>query len=326
VHAAKQEGVVRFAVRRGLPALAVAVLLAAAAACGGSDEGSGSAGDPTKDKLAQVLARGTLVEYFEPDYPPQSLNVKGSQRPASTKCTANQLTAPEVTGYDNEITKLIAKKLGVEACFVSPTWTEVTSGNWGDRWDIAYGSGSINSDRMQRLYMTQPYYAVPNRYFVAVGSPYRAPADLNGKKIGSCADCSHQLYLEGKLEIPSVEVKLDVENPQLVTFETEGPGLKAAADGKIDAFLAADPVGRARIKEGLKLRPLDEVVFTYYPSGFVDKSSGLSSKAFVERIDEIVQGMQADGTLKQLSEKWFGTDYASQAADFDIGAIGQKVA
>lgn len=150
--------------RRALSALALAAVVAATAACGGSDDGSSSAGgDPAKDKLAQILARGTLVEYFEPDYPPQSLNVKGAQRAANTKCTANQLTAPGVTGYDNEITKLIAKELGVEACFVSPTWTEVTSGNWGDRWDIVYGSGSINSDRMQRLYMTQPYYAVPNR-------------------------------------------------------------------------------------------------------------------------------------------------------------------
>ena len=138
--------------------LAAGVLVA----CGGSDGSDGGASaDPSKDKLAQILARGTLVEYFEPDYPPQSMNVEGATRPADTKCDDNQLTAAEVTGYDNEITKLLAKELGVEACFVSPTWTEVTGGNWGDRWDIAYGSGSINTDRMERLYMTQPYYAVP---------------------------------------------------------------------------------------------------------------------------------------------------------------------
>jgi polar amino acid transport system substrate-binding protein len=312
----------------GVAAILVAL---AAAACGGGDEGAGSAGeattagDPSKDKLAQVLARGTLIEYFEPDYPPQSMAVEGARRPADTKCAANQLTVAEVTGYDNEVTKLVAEELGVEPCFVSPPWTEVTAGNWSDRWDIAYGSGSINADRMERLYMTQPYYAVPNRYFVAAGSRYRRPSDLDGKRIGSCADCSHESYLKGELDIPTVEIRLNVQSPQIVTYETEGPGLAAAAKGEIDAFLAADPVGRARIREGQKLRALDEIAFTYYPSGFVDKSSGLSARAFVARVNEIIQGFHRDGTLKRLSVKWFGQDYASGAAEFDVNALDQVV-
>jgi polar amino acid transport system substrate-binding protein len=300
-----------------------AALLAALAGCGGGS--NDAAGDPATDKLAQILERGTLVGYHEPDYPPQSIAVTGAKRRADTKCAENQLTADEVTGYDNEVTKLVAGKLGVETCFVSPSWTEVTAGNWGDRMDIAYGSGSINTDRMQRLYMTQPYYAVPNLYFVAEGSGFQTPADLVGKRIGACAGCSHELYLNGELEIPSVDVTVDVQDPQIVTFETEGPGLEAAAEGTIDAFLAADPVGRARMEEGLALRPLDEVAFTYYPSGFVDRSSGLSSAAFVERVNEIIRNAQQDGTLKALSEEWFGTDYASEAANFDIDAIGQEV-
>jgi polar amino acid transport system substrate-binding protein len=225
-------------------ALSLSVLVA----CGSSESAnpkaaSGDGADPTNDKLAQILARGTLVEYFEPDYPPQSLNVKGASRQADTTCTDNQLTSTEVTGFDNEVPKLIARKLGVEACFVSPAWTEVTAGNWADRWDIAYGSGSINEDRMERLYMTQPYYAVPNRYFVAKGSMYRKPADLDGKNIGSCADCSHESYVKGELVIPTVDVVLDVNDPQVVTYETERPGLAAAAKGKIDAFSRLTPLG-----------------------------------------------------------------------------------
>jgi polar amino acid transport system substrate-binding protein len=173
--------------------------------------------------------------------------------------------------------------------------------------------------------MTQPYYAVRNSYFVATGSPYETPNDLDGKRIGACTGCSHELYLRGDLAIPSVDVVLDVQDPEIVTYETEGPGLVAAADGEIDAFLAADPVGNARIEDGLALRQLDEIAFTYYPSGFVDQNSGFSSAAFVERINEIVQGLHADGTLRELSEEWFGTDYASEGANFDIEAIGQEV-
>jgi ABC-type amino acid transport substrate-binding protein len=110
-----------------------------------------------------------------------------------------------------------------------------------------------------------------------------------------------------------------------VTYETEGPGLAATAKSKIDAFLAAEPVGRAQIKQGIDLRRLPDVAFTYYPSGFVDKSSALDSRAFVDKVNEIIQGAQADGTLEQLSRKFFGRDYIAAAAAYDIDAIGQDV-
>jgi polar amino acid transport system substrate-binding protein len=310
---------------------ALAVLALAMPACGGGnaavDERAApaQAPDPATDKLAQVLARGTLVGYHEADYPPQSMEVEGATRPAGTKCADTQLTGNQVTGFDNETTKLVAERLGVEACFAIPPWTEVTAGNWGDRWDIAYGSGSINADRMQRLYMTQPYYAVPNYYFVAVGSPARHAADLHGKRIGACASCSHELYLKGELEIPGIELAPTVADPRVVTYETEAPGLAATARGRIDAFLAAEPVGRAKIERGLRLRRLPEVAFTYYPSGFVDKSSGLDSRAFVDKVNRIVQTAQADGTLERLSRRFFGRDYIGDAAAYDIDAIGQRV-
>jgi ABC-type amino acid transport substrate-binding protein len=309
-----------------LGCLAVVAFLAAAG-CGSSNSGStaSATADPTTDKLAQVLDRGTLVGYHEADYPPQSMDVAGAKRLASTKCTETQLTANQVEGFDADATKLVADKLGVEACFATPTWTEVTAGNWGDRLDIAYGSGSINADRMQRLYMTQPYYAVPNYYFVAKGSSAKHAADLNGKTIGSCASCSHEMYLNDELEIPGVEIKLNVKNPKVVTYETEPPGLKATAKGTVDAFLAAEPVGQAQIDDGVELRRLPEVAFTYYPSGFVDKSSGLSSAAFVAKVDEIVQGLQADGTLAAKSQKWFGQDFIKAAAAYDIASIEQEV-
>jgi polar amino acid transport system substrate-binding protein len=307
---------------------ALAIALVGQAGCG--DDGAttdtaAQGASPTTDKLAQIIARGTLVGYHEADYPPQSMDAKGETRATDTKCAETQLTANQVTGFDSETTKLVAKGLGVEACFATPTWTEVTAGNWGDRWDIAYGSGSINADRMERLYMTQPYYAVPNYYFVAVDSAARHAADLDGKQIGACASCSHEMYLRGELQIPGIDIDVNINDPKLVTFETERPGLIATAKGKIDAFLAAEPVGRAQIREGVALRRLPEVAFTYYPSGFVDKSSGLDSKAFGAKVDEIVQGAQADGTLARLSRKFFGRDYVAAAAAYDIDAIDQEV-
>jgi len=316
----------RFTTPLGAAALVLVLALGVATGCGGSSNAADDAeADPATDKLAQVLSRGTLVLSTDLEYPPQSMAVAGATRPRDTKCADNQLTADQVEGYDADTGKLIAEKLGVEACFVTPTWTEITGGNWGDRWDISYGSGSVNADRMQRLYMTQPYYAVPNVYFVASSSPAQHAGDLDGKRIGACSGCSHEAYLKGELEIPGVEITPSVKSPRIVTFAAEGPGLEAAAGGKIDAFLAAAPVGAEAIDAGTDARPLPEIAFTYYPSGFVDRSSGLSVAAFVASVDEIVQGLHADGTLKELSLKWFAEDYASAAAEYDVAALEQEV-
>ena len=176
---------------------------------------------------------------------------------------------------------------------------------------------------MEFLWMTQPYYAVPNVYFVHEDSKFETPDDLAGKKIGACASCSHEFYLRGELEIPGVDIVVNVDDPEVAVVRGEADGLEAVAKGKMDAFLAALPVGQALIDDGLPLRPLDEIAFTYYPSGFVDKGSGLDSAAFVDRVNEIIRSAQADGTLGALSEKFFGTDYATAASEFDLEAIGQ---
>ena len=306
----------------------VTVLSLAAAACSSDEtpEGSASAsGDPNTDKLAQIIDRGTLVGYWYPEYPPLSYEIEGAERPADTRCSEDQRTGAELTGYDVETTKLVAERLGVEACFVTTDWTVVVAGNWGDRFDIAHGSGSINEDRMERLWMTQPYFAVPNSYYVAEDSPYQEPSDLDGKAIGACAGCSHELYLRGELVIPGVEIVPTVEDPQVAVYNVETDGLKAVAKGKIDAFLCGENVGDEQIAEGLPLRKIEGIAFTYYPSGFVDKSSGLSATSFVDGVNEIIQAAHADGTLAGLSQEFFGTDFAAAAAEYDIDALGQEV-
>jgi polar amino acid transport system substrate-binding protein len=316
----------------------VAVLALAVSGCGGDEAESpsedaasaGSArtqgtGDPSTDKLAQIIARGTLVLFTDPVYPPQSFKVKGAQRAAGTKCADNELTAPEISGYDAETGKLVAKALEVEPCFVTPSWTEVTAGNWGDRWDLAYGSGAIEFSRMEALYMTQPYYSTPTNFFVPRSSPAKTPEDLSGQRVGACTGCTMEKYLRGTLQLPGPKLEQLVDDPEIVTFDTEPPGLKATANGKVDAFLCSEPVGDEAIAEGAGRRKLDKPAYYSNKTGYVDKNSGLDVGPFVARVNEIIAARHADGTLKRLSIKYFGKDYAAQAAKFDLGAIEQNV-
>jgi ABC-type amino acid transport substrate-binding protein len=301
------------------------IVIVVVAACGGTAGSPSSAANPTTDKLAQVLARGTLVGYAELDYPPQSIRVEGATRANPTKCLANQLTAAEVSGFDIETHKLVAQGLGVEACFVSPQFSEVTAGNWGDRWDIAYASGAINGRRMEVLWMTQPYYFIPQVFLVPEDSPAQVPSDLDGKTIGTCTSCTVEAYLQGTLVIPGVELIQKVKDPVLAGYETEFPGIDELAAGKIDAFLVAEPVAKQAIAEGRALRILDEPAFSMYPSGFIDKSSGLAAKAFFDRVNEIIGAAHADGRMKALSMDWFETDYTTPAGAFNLSPLEQAV-
>jgi polar amino acid transport system substrate-binding protein len=312
-------------------ASAAAILVLLAAGCGSDDSDGESANsaaqgaDPATDKLAQVRARGTLILFTDPAYPPQSFKVKGAERPATTKCAANELTAAEMAGYDADTGELVAKALGVEPCFVTPSWTEVTAGNWSDRWDLAYGSGAIEFSRMEALYMTQPYYSTPANFFVPKSSPAKTPSDLSGKDVGACAGCTMEKYLRGTLKLPGPKTEQLVEGPRIVTFDTEVPGLRATAKGKIDAFLCSEPVGAEAIAEGAALRKLQPPAYYSNKTGYVDKKSGLAVGPFVAKVNEIIAGLHADGTLKRLSIKYFGKDYAAKAAEFDLSTIGQTV-
>jgi len=309
-----------------LAVLALASLLAGCSAAPASQAPTAAPTlDPATDQLGRILARGTLIAYYDVDYLPQSDSVDGAARAATTKCTADQLTANQVEGYDNEVTKLVAAGLGVEPCFIRFPFAEVVAGNWGNQIDIAYSSGSINGDRMTRLYMTQPYYASPNRYFVKADSAFQAAADLSGKEIGSCSGCSHELYLKGELVIPGIDIVLDVKNPKLASYEAEPLGLREVGEGKLDAFLCGEAVGQQLIDEGVPIRALEKAAFDFYPAGFIDKSSGYKPAAFVAKVTEIVKGLHADGTLKALSLEWFKKDYATKAASFDLSATGQVV-
>jgi polar amino acid transport system substrate-binding protein len=318
--------------RIAVAAAVISLLFVTASACGGDnagDEPPGAslpeAGDPATDKLAQVLARGTLVLSTDLKYPPQSFAVKRVQRPAGSACAANQLTAPEVAGYDADTAKHVAKALGVEPCFVAPSWTEITAGNWSDRWDIAYGSGAITTDRMARLWMTAPYRAEPQRFYVRKDAPFDRPSDLDGKRIGVCASCSIEAYLQGDLKLPGIELTPKLERPKIVAYDIDPPGLKDLGRGKLDGYACNENVGKQAIQDGIPIRALAEPAFEEYLTGFVDKSSSLEVGPFITRINQIIRNMHARGELTRLSLKYFGRDYATRAARFDLDSIGQRM-
>lgn len=301
------------------------LLVVAAAACSGLTGSQSPVLDPSNDKLAQVKSRGTLVLWTDPAYAPQSFAVEGARRQAATMCAPNQMTAPEMSGYDAETGKLVAEALGVEPCFVATPFDSMIAGSWGDRFDVAWASGAVTVSRMEKLYITQPYYSTPASFFVREDSAVTRAAELGGKKIGACAGCTHESYLKRELKLPGVEMKWLVEDPVIVTFNTEVPGFEAVVAGEIDAFFSSATVGRAAIAEGDPLRELPDVAYYTQKTGYVDRDLKLDPVGFLAAIDAAIVELHANGKLKQLSMEFFGADYATPAGAFDLAGVGQTV-
>lgn len=282
---------------------------------------------PVTNKLDQILARGTLVISTDPAYPPQSQLVEGASRAANTKCTSDQHTANELSGFDIDTAVAVAKALGVEPCFFTPDWTLIIGGKWSDRWDISIGSMSITPERMQVLYFTQPYYTTPAAFFVHKdNTTLKQPSDLSGKKIGGCTGCTYNSYLAGTLKIPGETITNVVQNPNFKGYETDLNALQdlALGDGvRLDAVITAQPTGQGAIKDGMPLKQLGDPVFFEYLAGAIDKAAPLDPVPLAKKVSEIIQKLHTDGTLLQLSQKYYGVDLTTAAQKFDLSMLKQ---
>lgn len=290
-------------------------------ACGGSAQ------PDSADLLSEIQQRGTLVVSTDPAYPPQSQLVEGVTRPENTKCTGDQRTANELQGFDIEVAKELAKRLGVEICFFTPDWTLITGGNWAGRWDVSVGSMTITPERMEKLYFSQPYYTTPAAFFVHQdNTTLSQPGDLSGKKVGACSGCTYDSYLAGTLTIPGETFDYVVQNPVFTGYETDINALQdlALGDGvRLDGVLTALPTGAGAIADGLPLKQLGDPVYFEYLAAAIDKASAKDAVSFVNKVTELIQQMHTDGTLKKLSEEFYGLDLASAAAKFDVNALNQ---
>jgi len=281
----------------------------------------------SNDLLIRIVSRGSLVVATDPAYPPQSeINPQG-KRDSDTKCAPTELTADELIGFDIATAVEIAQRLGIEPCFVTPPWTQLTAGNWDDRWDISVGSMAPTLDRMEVLYFTQPYYATPAALFVHEdNTTFSQPSDLSGKKVGNCTGCTYDDYLQRTLVIPGTTIDFVIDDPVIVGYDVDLPMLQdlALGDGvRLDAGLVAQPTGLKAIEEGLPIKQLGEPVFFEYLSAAVDKKSRHDPVPFVKKVSEIIQQMHQDGTLSALSQLYYGTDFTVEASQFDINTLDQ---
>jgi len=283
---------------------------------------------PPNDKLAEILARGTLIIATDGDYEPQSKLLPGSFPAAGTKCSPVQYTVSQMVGFDVNVAEEIARRLGVEPCFVTPPWSQLVAGQWGDNWDIHVGSVAITFDRMKFLYFSQPYYATPTVVLVHKdNTTFKTPEDLSGKRIGVCVGCTFEAYLKGMLQLPSQSIEYRIKEAQIVAYENEDPAISDLSEGdgvKLDAVITILPVAERTITLGNPVKILGQPLWFSYASVTLDRSSKRSQTRLLDAVSKIVRELHSDGFLKKWSIEYQGIDLTQEAAQFDINALQQS--
>jgi polar amino acid transport system substrate-binding protein len=279
------------------------------------------------DKLAEIQARGTLIIATDADYLPQSKVLADALPDPGTKCQPSQYTAGQMFGFDVEVANEIARRLGVEPCFVTPPWSQLVAGSWGDNWDIHVGSVAMTAERMKVLYFSQPYYATPTVILIhEQNSIFKIPEDLSGKRIGVCAGCTFESYLLGTLQIPGETLEYRIREAQIVAYENEDPAIEALSLGdgvQLDAVLTILPKALSAIEAGKPVKMMDEPLSFEYSGVTLDRLGRRDATRLLAEITTFIQEMHSTGLLKRLSIQYQGVDLTQEAATFDMPAPAQ---
>jgi polar amino acid transport system substrate-binding protein len=250
------------------------------------------------DLLARIQEEGVVRVSTDPAYPPQSF--------------LNEDTG-EYEGFDIDVATEIANRLGVDVEWIAPSWDRITAGNWQDGWDMSVGSMTATAGRAEVLYFTPAYYYTPVAVAVHEANMTIADVttDLDGRKIGVSAGSPGDLWLQGTLDYPGYPVEFFVDDPQIVTYDTDSTAIEdlALGDGTpLDAVIAARQTLRGAINEGMPIKLVGDPVF-YEPLVVAfDRASTLDAQSLVDEVGRIIEEMHADGTLTDLSMKWYGED------------------
>lgn len=256
-------------------------------------------GGGAEDLLADIEERGTIRVSTDPNYAPQSfLNEAG-----------------EYEGFDIDVAREIAERLGVEVEFVAPSWDLITAGNWGGQWDMSVGSMTVTTARQEVLDFAEPaYYYTPAQFAAANSAGIASLDDIAGQTVCVGTATTYDSWLNGDLAgLGLPESSLYAEAPADITvhsLSTDAECAQSIQAGRTEfsIFLTSATVIDAAIAEGLPVSKVGDPVFSENLAVAFDKNSELNNDTLVARVSEIIAEMHADGTLRELSMTHFGAD------------------
>lgn len=277
--------------KRFVSAALAAVMALSMTACGSSNsaaettaadtEAAESQAEETTAEEAKTTDGGTLIVGFDQDFPP--MGFVGDDG--------------EYTGFDLELAQEVAKRLGLEYKAQPIAWDskdmELESGNIDCIWN-----GFTMTGREDDYTWTEPYMANQQVFVVANDSDINSQADLAGKIVEVQADSSAEAALK---EAP----ELTATFKELLTTADYNTAFMDLEQGAVDAIAMDVIVAGYQIQQrNADFKILgDSLSAEEYGVGFKKGNTELRDK-----VQSTLEEMAEDGTLQEVSEKWFGKD------------------
>nr|WP_227779956.1 MULTISPECIES: transporter substrate-binding domain-containing protein [Paenibacillus] len=268
-----------------LTAILLMVVLVVSA-CGSKTTDNGSSnGAQASNELEQIKSAGTM-----------KVGMMGTYRPYNF-LNDNK----EMDGFDADIAREVAKRLGVEVEFVSQEFSGLTPSLQSKKIDAIISQMTITDERKQALDFSEGY--ITNQVKIIVkddNSDITKLEDFKGKTIGVGLGTNDETYLRN-------EVLPKVGDFTIKTYDDVITSLKDLDAGRIDATInnlyALKPIIDSN---GFKIKAVGEPIKSDQAGIAVRKNN----PELVAALNEALQGMKDDGTYNTIFKKWFGEEPA----------------
>ncbi|GAA4316047.1 amino acid ABC transporter substrate-binding protein [Klenkia terrae] len=252
--------------------LSLAAALLLTSCSGGSDDGASGGGD---GDVLRVATEGT--------YAPFSFNDPDTD---------------ELTGYDVEVARAVGEELGMEVEFSETTFDSIFAGLEADRYDVIANQVTINPEREESYLFSTPYT-------VSSGVVITRADDDSVTSLADVAGLTSAQSLTSSFSEVATEAGATIE-----TVEGFTQAITLLKQGRVDvtindslAFLEYQKTtGDDEVKIAAEIDEPSEQALV-----FRQDSADLQS-----RVDDALESLRADGTLAEISERYFGEDVSGQ--------------
>ena len=233
------------------------------------------------DQLSDIQEKGKLVIGLEGNWAPWSFHDEDDV----------------LTGFDAEVGRAIADKLGVEAEIVEGPWESLFAGLDAERYDLVINGVEITEERGEKYDFSEPYAYIHTALIVrADNEEIRDFTDLEGKTTVNSLGSTYMELAESYGASATGVSTLD---------ETLSNVLNGRADATLNANVSFYDYMAVHPDAELKITAMTE------EASEVAVPIRKGESAFKEAVDNAIQELKDDGTLQTLSEKFFGEDIVS---------------